>query len=47
MGAKREKEKRRELDPYYRRRLEHDRWFKSRPHILHFFKYIKWRREEP
>lgn len=47
MSAKREKEKRREQNPGYRHRLEHDRWLQSRPNILHFAKYIRWRKEEP
>ena len=43
MSAKREKEKRREQNPDYRHRLEHDRWLRSRPNIFHFARYIRWR----
>lgn len=47
MSARQEKEKRRTSDEMYRYHLEHKRWLKRRPSIIHFAKYIHWRKEEP
>ena len=47
MSARQEKEKRRTGDEMYRYHLEYKRWLKRRPSIIHFIKYIRWRKEEP
>lgn len=47
MSSKQEKAKRRLYDDKYRHHLEHKRWLKRRPNIIHFVKYIRWRKEEP